>query len=148
MGALVKEYLKRYCDLERNINKVIIKVDLDDAIAHLSRRGILDSTDLAIVELVKQGATSTEISDEVCLHQTTVAYKIKRICDAMEGFLGEEYSDAKILGQVRLRLGRTLSVDEVRFCWYILRNFDKELNSRLSIYNFIIDEFGRVKVSG
>lgn len=145
MGALVKENLKRYYGLERNVNSVVIKIDLDDAIDHLSKRGIFDSTDLEIIELVKQGASTTEISDEISLYRTSIGDRIRKICDAMEGYLGEEYSDSRILGQVRLRLGRSLSEDETKFCWYILRNFDKELNSKLSIYNFVIDSFGKVK---
>lgn len=140
MSTLVREALKNYY-----YNDIDTKLDLDYAIKKLSKENELDDIDIKIIELVKLQYTSDEISKRIKgLNRFAVYKRLNHIYYVIAKLLGINYQDFKIILQVERRLGRKLTDDERKVCWYIIKHRRISVYTGLSIYNYKITRDGKI----
>ena len=131
--VIVKEIIRSYYTCSD-----AVRMDIDDAISTLSKRGILDEKELLVIHLTKEQHTKADINEVAGIPSSSVGRVLDRACGKIAEYLGEEYQDDKLLHMVEEKLGRPLTDKEIDFCLYRMRNLRSDGAARLNIFNFEI----------
>lgn len=139
--VIVREILKSYL-----VADTVIRYDIDSAIEYLAERGDLSERQLQIVNGIKEYSVR-ELAELLGIHKRTVEYNLNKACSKIADYLGESYQDSKLIVAAEARLGRKLTPEEEKACWYIIRNYGNRRVGRINIFNFKIED-GQVVFNG
>ena len=116
MSALVKELLRDYYSADDSS-----KFDLDIAIEALTNNGEFSEEERVVLKLTIEQTHHSEISKIVGRKKSAINDRLNKIAKKIADYLGAEYQDERIIKEAKIRLGRELTPDEVKFCWKVIR---------------------------
>jgi len=138
MSVIVKDLIKNYYQVDSST-----QFDLDFAIRTLAKKGILCPEELVVIKMIMEGAERQKIVDATGLSTPTIDRKLNEASEKVSKYLGEAYSDEKIINMAEYKLGRPLTETEIAFCWFMIRFYGRKVDKNLNIHNFRIARNGR-----
>jgi transposase len=131
MSVIVRDLIKNYYNADYNS-----QFDIDFAIKKMTKLGQLTTEELIVIKLTMDGMDRHQIAKAISGSASTVRRRLREVSDKLSEYLGEEYSDSKIVERVELKLGRQLTNDEKEFCWHMIRQYEIDKDTNLTIFNF------------
>ncbi len=139
MSVIVKDLIRNYYHVDEST-----QFDLDLAVKDLAKSGGLSSDELVVIKMTMEGAERHTIAEAISASSSsTVSKRLNSASKKIAAYLGDAYSDERILNRAEQKLGRPLTETEIAFCWFMIRFHGRKINKDLNIYNFRIGRDGR-----
>ena len=131
MSATVRTIITSYSSLQ-NRNKIddvlIQKIDIDRAFEALSNDRTLTDLERQVISVASTGCSRNYGSRQLGMHRRKYLRILNSGCRKIAEFLGDEYSDERILRKIEVRLRRKLTKGERKLLIGTLMRFGGNYN--------------------